>query len=102
MSPQYRQAVSDMTARELNKEAGSTAQPIPPMSSNNTNVNNVDQNDDKGPLKDGAVADTTKPNNAKETPSTAAASEAPNKERDEILKGLTTSFNSTVDCSTYK
>lgn len=99
MSPQYRQAVSDITAKELNKEVGSS-QLNPPISSNNTNVNNVDQNDEKDTSREVTAADTSQSINAKETLS-STASEAPNKERDEILKGLTTSFNSTVDCSTY-
>ncbi len=101
MSPQYRQSVSDLTAKELNKEPSGAASGHLPTSSNNTNVNNVDPSSENGASKDAASAanDTTKLNTGKE--GATAVPEDPNKEREEILKGLTTSFNSTVDCSTY-
>lgn len=105
MSPQYQQSVSDLTAKELNKDAAGVnvgVQSVPAaVASNNTNVNNVDQSSEGLP-KDAASAgnDVSKSSTGKDT-TFVPVNEDPNKERDEILKGLTTSFNSTVDCSTY-
>jgi 1-phosphatidylinositol-3-phosphate 5-kinase len=103
MSSQYQQSVSDLTAKELNKDAAGVnggAQSVPAaVASNNTNVNNVDQSSEGLP-KDAASAgnDVSKSSTGKDT-TFVPVNEDPNKERDEILKGLTTSFNSTVDCN---
>lgn len=100
VSPQYRQSVSDLTAKELNKDlagVGGSVQSAAAVASNNSG----DQTGEGTATKDASSSsgEGSKSSSAKE--SSAALSEDPNKERDEILKGLTTWFNSTVDCSKY-